>query len=195
MTSPEVPVDLLRLAPPPRKIRYARCGSAGAFELPRLQFEEEWSQPVVRDGRVSYRRVTRQLGLADERIVEDAVVAYGPDGLVDLGVYADGVLSLYDPPQVVLPPNPEVGASWSAEHQRGDRTSRRSVELVACTLHKQCVVSVAEIKRIDGVLVLRTHFVEGDGWSGYEALVQAPGRPSVRTWTDAVSRTVRSSKD
>ena len=186
-----VPTPLLRWAPAPRAIRYARCGNAGAFDLPRVVLEEQWGDPIDRAGRRTYRRITRQLEPGPPRVTEDALVGYGPDGLVDLGVFVDGALSPYEPPQVVLPPQPAVGATWSGAHTRADRTSERAVTLQACTDHADCIVSVAEIRRPDGVLVLRTHFVEGDGWSGYEALVQAPGRPTVRTWTEAVSRTTR----
>ena len=188
----DVPASLLRWAPPPRRVRYARCGNAGAFELPRVTLEEHWSDPTEEDGRLVYRRTTRQVSEGTDKIVEDALVGYGPDGLVDLGVFVDGILSRYEPPQVVLPPDPAPGASWAAEHRRGDRTSKRTVELVACPQHPDCLLSVAEIRRPDGALVLRTHFAEGEGWSGYDALVQAPNRPTVRTWSEAVSLTVRS---
>lgn len=188
----DIPASLLDWAPPPRKIRYARCGNAGAFELPRVTLEEDWGEPREEGGRLVYRRTTRQLSGGPARIVEDALVGYGPDGLVDLGVFVDGVWSPYEPPQVVLPPNPAPGARWSAEHRRGDRSSKRTVEVVSHPKHEQRLVSVAEIRRIDGVLVLRTHFTKGEGWAGYDALVQAPNRPSVRTWTEAVSLTVRS---
>jgi len=191
MSLPPIPTPLLRWAPPPSRIRYARLGNAGAFDLPRVTLEERWQAPTLRDGRRTYRRVTWQTAPGDPRIVEDALVGYGPDGLVDLGLFTDSGFSPYDPPQVVLPAQPAVGATWSGTHTRGDRTSERSCSLVACAEHRDCLVSVAEIRRPDGVLVLRSHFVQGDGWSGYEALVQAPSRPTVRTWTEAVSRETR----
>lgn len=201
MTDPDAPSlpalsdALLRWAPPPRKLRYARCGNAGSFELPRVIFEESWADAEARDGRRCYRRITRQLGADGQgRIVEDAVVAYGPEGLVDLGVYADGALSLYDPPQVVLPPEPAAGLKWEAEHRRGDRVSKRRCELIRCPDHKRCLVVVADIRRQDGALVLRSHYRQGEGWTGYEALVQAPGRPSVRTWTEALTVTTRAAE-
>lgn len=187
----DVPASLLRWAPPPRRVRYARCGHAGAFELPRVTLEEHWSDPREEDGRVVYRRTTRQLSGGPQKVVEDALVGYGPDGLVDLGVFVNGALSRYEPPQVVLPADPVVGATWATEHRRGDRTSKRTVEVVASPTRKGGLLSVAEVRRPDGVLVLRTHFAEGEGWAGYEALVQAPNRPTVRTWSEAVSLTVR----
>ena len=192
----ELPDGLKRWAPPPRRLRYARCGSAGACDLPRVVLEEEWGAPERQGDRVVFRRTTREVGAEGPgRVIEDALVGYGPDGLVDLGVFVDGGFSPYEPPQVVLPGNPVVGARWSAEHARGERKSKRTVELVACPQHKRCLLSVAEIRRPEGTLILRSHFADGEGWAGYDALVQAANRPSVRTWTEAVSVTVRTRGD
>ena len=125
----ELPDGLKRWAPPPRRLRYARCGSAGAFDLPRVVLEEEWGAPERQGDRVVFRRTTREVGAQGPgRVIEDALVGYGPDGLVDLGVFVDGGFSPYEPPQVVLPGNPVVGARWSAEHARGERKSKRTVE-------------------------------------------------------------------
>lgn len=192
--SPEVsPSPLLRFAPPPRRVRYVRCGDAGVFELPRVSLEETWAdgsafRPESLEGAWTlYRRTTRErVDGSPGPITEDALVAYGPDGLVDLGTFTGEVLELYSPHQVVLPAEPAVGASWSGTHQRGERTSTRSVELVAGEQPGE-LVSVAEVRREDGVLVLRNRYVEGEGWIGYEALVQVPGRPSLRMWSEGLT--------
>lgn len=184
---------LLRFAPPPRRVRYARCGDAGVFPLPRVTLEEQWTdgtahRPEGLEGewRV-FRRTTRErIDGEPGPLSEDALVAYGPAGLVDLGVFTGEVLELYVPFQVVLPAEPAVGATWTAEHVRGDRRTQRTVELVAGDLPGE-LVSVAEIRRDDGVMVLRNRYVEGEGWVGYEALVQVPGRPSLRLWSEALT--------
>ncbi|MEL6346372.1 MAG: hypothetical protein AAFV53_24890 [Myxococcota bacterium] len=192
MAGVEIAETLLQWAPPLRRVRYARCGAAGDFPLPRQILEETWSDPEIYLGRLTYRRITRALDEGGEpRIVEDALIGYGPDGLTDLGVFEDGKLSLFEPAQVVLPPEVVVGATWTDEHTRSGRTSTRTVELLASNEFGNGIVSVAEVKRADGLLILRTHFIEGDGYFGYEALVQAPERPTVRTWTEAVSVTTR----
>jgi len=136
---------------------------------------------------ILYRRTTRErLDGAEGPVTEDALVGYGPDGLADLGTFMGDVLETYDPPQLVLPSEPTVGATWSATHQRGQRTSERSVELVRGEQPGE-LISVAEIRREEGVLVLRNRYVEGEGWVGYEALVQIPGRPSLRMWSEGLT--------
>ncbi len=92
----DLPPALLRRAPPPRCVRYARVGIAGEFPLPRMTIEESWGDPVEQDGRLVYRRVSRVVS-DTPRTIEDALIGYGPDGLTDLGTYKDDVLSLWDP--------------------------------------------------------------------------------------------------
>jgi|GEM_PF-5249401 len=187
------PSALLHFAPPPRRVRYVRHGDASVFELPKMPLEETWTdgsafRPAHLEGDwVLFRRTTRErVDDGEGPISEDALVGYGPDGLVDLGTFTGDTLELYEPHQVVLPPEPVVGASWTAEHKRGDRTSQRSVELVAGEQPGE-LISVAEVRRGDGVLVLRNRYVEGEGWTGYEALVQVPGRPSLRMWSEGLT--------
>ncbi len=193
---PEGPVPsptVMRWAPPPRKVRYARCGDAGVFELPRVLLEEDWTDgtpwcpPTLEGTWTVYRRTTRELvDGAPGPISEDALVAYGPSGLVDLGVFTGDILELYEPAQVVLTPTPTIGDRWTTTHLRGERTSERTVELAAGALENE-LVSVAEVRRTDGVMVLRNRYIDGEGWVGFEALVQVPGRPSVRIWSEALS--------
>ena len=184
---------LTEWAPAPRKVRYARCGDAGVFELPRMIIEEEWADGEawrpdgLDDSWTLYRRIAREV-VEDTPgpISEDALVAYGPDGLVDLGVFTGDTLELYEPAQVVLPPVPELGDRWTTTHRRGERQTERIVELVKGALDNE-LVSVAEVRRADGVMVLRNRYVRNEGWIGFEALVQVPGRPSLRLWSEALS--------
>ncbi len=192
-SSAPVSPALLRFAPPPRRVRYVRCGDAGVFELPRVSLEETWTdgaafRPEGLEGDWQlYRRTTRErVDGAPGPITEDALVGFGPDGLVDFGTFTGDVFERYEPHQVVLPPEPVVGASWKATHRRGARSSERSVELVKGALPGE-LVSVAEVRRDDGVLVLRNRYIEGEGWVGYEALVQVPGRPTLRMWSEGLT--------
>lgn len=183
----QLPPALAHLAPPPRKVRYAQVGHAAQFPLPRTLLEEVWSDPWLEDDRVCFRRTTTDI-TATPRVVEDALVAYGPDGLVDLGIYgAADTLSRWDPPHVVLPPEPTVGATWTDTHVRAGKTSTRTVTLVESPDRPGCIMSVAESRRDDGVMVLRMHYAPGDGFVGYEALIQKEGRPTVRTWTESLA--------
>ncbi|MFT5684488.1 MAG: hypothetical protein ACI8RZ_005429 [Myxococcota bacterium] len=187
-----LPPALLRLAPPPRCVRYARVGVAGDFPLPRLTIEESWNDPTEQDGRQVYRRVSRVVS-DTPRIIEDALIGYGPDGLTDLGTYKDDVLTLWDPPQVVLPPAPTAGDTWEATHTRGETTSDRSVELMACNIHRRCLVVVSTSKRETGALIMRSHYAEGEGFCGFEALSQTTSRPAIRIWSESITITSRRS--
>ena len=183
----EVPPPLLAWAPVPRRVRYARVGDAGPFELPRTVLEETWGEPQTGPDGVRFRRITRDVTGAP-RIVEDACVRYGPDGLEDIGTYdGDGTLRTWDPPHRVLSADPTPGETWSATHRRGDTESTREVTMVACSDHPDCIVSVIETRREDGVMVLRIHYAKGEGFTTYEALIQSPGRPSIKTWTEALT--------
>ncbi len=186
-----IPDSLRRWAPPPRTVRYARTGQAGPFPLPRVVLEETWGELEETESGLQVRRTTRDV-TGEPKITEDALLAYTEEGFVDLGTYgADGELKAWSPPQVVLPVDPEAGMSWTTTHSRGETSSEREVSLVACTQHSHCLVSVAEVRRPEGVLVLRMHFGEGDGFGGYEALVQAPGRPEIRMQTEGLTVTRR----
>ena len=191
LTIMTVPPELLRWAPPPKKVRYARVGRAGQFPLPRLIIEETWDNGTRQDGRMVYRRTGRVVG-DRPRVIEDALIGYGEDGLTDLGTWSrDGVLSLWSPPQVVLPAQPLAGASWEGTHTRGERTSERSVEIIACTKHRNRLIVVSTSTHESGTLVMRSHYSKGEGFCSFEALVQTPGRPTVRMWSEAVTITSR----
>jgi hypothetical protein len=187
MSLDPIPAALLHWAPPPAKVRYARVGQAGPFELPRAILEEVWGAPWEEDGELRFRRKTwdRTAAEGDGKLVEDALISYGPEGLRDLGTYAaDGTLSLWTPPQVVLPAEPAPDATWEAVHHRGEEESRRTVELRRDGDH---LLSVAELRRPGAVMVLRMRFAAGDGFQGYEALIQRDGQPPIRTWTEALT--------
>ena len=189
--SAALPPELLRWAPPPRKFRYARVGRAGNFELPRLIVEEAWSDATQQDGRAVFRRISTVVG-DKPRVIEDALIGYGEDGLTDLGTRdRAGVLTLWSPPQVVLPVEPAVGATWEDTHTQGETQSQRSVEVVACITHQRCLVVISTSKRATGMLVMRSHYAEGEGMCGFEALAQTADRPTVRMWSEAVTITSR----
>lgn len=182
-----IPAALLERAPVPLRVRYARVGRAGPFELPRVVLEETWGEPQPGPDGVRFRRVTRDV-TNSSRVVEDACVRYGPAGLEDLGTYRpDDILMLWDPPQRVLSATPTIGETWSSTHVRGDAVSNREVTLSAAPHQPDWLVSVAETRRAEGVIVLRINYVRGEGFVGYEALIQSPGQPSIRTWTEALT--------
>jgi hypothetical protein len=89
---------------------------------------------------------------------------------------------------MVLPRTPEVGVSWSATHVKNGRTSVRTCEIMAAPHCAGGVVTVCESRKELGLVVLRDHFCPGEGWTGFEALQQVEGQPSVRMWSEDVVR-------
>jgi len=181
---------LQQVVPPPREVRYTRVNIAGDVALPETQVREVWNGPHM-DGDL----VTYDVRSFDTTHDIDGVLLstdrhfFGPGGYGFLGsVDQAGVLQPYDPPQIVLPPNPKVGQTWSAEHHKGDITSVRSCEILASDYCDAGIVVVCESHREGGVVVLRDHFCEGLGWGGFEALVQTGRTPSVRMWSEDLVR-------
>ena len=178
------PSTLLLWAPPLPKVRYTRVGRAGPFELPKQVLEERSSEPRLEGDRALIRRWTFDVTAA-ERLTEDALIAYTAEGLLDIGTFGDdGELSAWDPPQLVMPAAPAAGASWAADHTRGEATTSRKGEVIGCPEHPDCLVAISESRRPDGILVLRRHFFKGQGYRGYEALVRMPGQPDMHIWTE-----------
>ena len=188
-TSPELTVldGLLVYAKPADEVFYTRMNVAQPFELPAVPVKEVLHGPAYEGERVMYDLVSENATTGKE--LEATRVFYGPEGYGYIGtVRLDGTVETWDPPQIVLPPNPKVGDSWQAEHKKGASLSVRSCEIMAPEACEDGLVVVCESRRDGGVIVLRDHFCAGVGWSGFEALVQAPGSPTLRMWSEGVVR-------
>lgn len=177
-------------APPPKVVEFTRLNFAGPLPLPDVSIREDWAGPEQLDGRLVYDVTSWEVAEGDiPRTAERASAFYGPEGFGWLGTWAeDGTYTAWEPPQVVLPPKPKVGATWSATHVKGNVTSERSCEILASSLCEGGIVSVCDSKRDAGRIILRDHFCPGVGWSGFEGMMLIGDRPPVRMWSERVSR-------
>lgn len=176
-------------APPPAEATYVRVAVAGPVDLPPVPFKVSWSVPTLVDGRVVVDVVEWDMSGPEPEAREQIRHFYGPEGFGYLGTVDDsGALVRWDPPQVVLPPRPAVGDTWSATHTKGDRVSERTCEIQASSLCDDGLVSVCDSTFPEGRLILRDHFCPDVGWVGFEALRQAEGQPTVRFWTEDLRR-------
>ncbi|MBN2797596.1 MAG: hypothetical protein JXX28_00455 [Deltaproteobacteria bacterium] len=175
---------LRAIAAPPSSLSYEQVAVADGFFLPVRQMEGRWSGPVLVDDRMLYD-VEEWEVREEERIVRERLrVFYGPQGFGYVGTLDEGgALTPWEPPQVVLPPHPEVGMRWTATHRKGDRTSVRTCNLGASDLCEGGLVSVCDSVMDEGQVVLRDHFCPGVGHVGFEALVVRENQPSLRMWS------------
>jgi len=181
---------LSKWAPPPKVVEFTRLNYAGPLPLPDVAIREDWTGPEQQDGRLVYDVTSWEIVDGDiPRTTERASAFYGPEGFGWLGTWAeDGTYSEWEPPQVVLPPKPKIGATWSAVHTKGTVTSERSCEILASALCEGGLVSVCDSKREGGRIILRDHFCPGVGWSGFEGMMIIEDRPPVRMWSERVTR-------
>jgi len=170
----------------PAVVEYVRVNMADEMALPDKPLRAEWNGPAVVDGRLLYDVITYDI--TEQPIVVEAVRHfYGPEGFGYLGtLLEDGTLEAWDPPQVVLPPDPHVGQTWAATHLQGERSSDRSCEISDSDLCDGGLVSVCDSVLPEGRIVLRDHFCPEVGWAGFEALVLRDGVPTVRMWSTQV---------
>lgn len=177
-------------APPPSQITWVRTQvTEPPLPLPPKAQKATWGPPTVMDDRLVYDVVVEDMSLGRPVVIERTRHFYGPQGYGYLGtILDDGTLQRWDPPQVVLPPHPKVGDTWSATHTKGDRTSERSCELLASEICVDGLVSVCDSQLEGGRIVLRDHFCPGVGWSGFEVLIVKEGQPTVRMWSEDFRR-------
>ncbi len=184
-----MPAGTRQWAPPPNVIEYTRVNRAGSLALPEVRVRNEWRGPELVDGHIHYDIASWDITSGSPTRIDVTRAFYGPEGFGWVGTLdEDGVLEPWEPKQLVLPAEPEVGDTWSATHEKGDIVSVRSCEILASDLCEGGLVSVCDSQRDDGRIVLRDHFCPGVGWSGFEALVVGADRPDVRMWTRSVVR-------
>jgi hypothetical protein len=179
--------DLRQWVQPSKDVHYVRVNRAAAMELPEIPVHERWQGPAFDGERVLYDVISENA--LTGRALDVTRLFFGREGFGYLGtVAADGGVEEWSPVQVVLPPNPTVGDSWTATHQKGASVSERSCEIMPGEACEDGLVVVCESMRDGGRVILRDHFCRGKGWSGFEAMVQTPGAPTVRMWSLGVVR-------
>lgn len=177
---------LIAWASPPVELRYERHRAVADVEMPSATVRASWSREPGLVGTYDVRTAAVTQGAPEvaQRFV------YGRSGLAISaeGAVVDGVADWvsWEPPLLVLPAEPAIGARWESGHQHGDVAVTRTCELLGSDLCPQGLVAVCEREQEAFRLVTRDHFCRGQGWSGYESLLVRPGQPPVRTWTTDV---------
>ncbi|MCK6523955.1 hypothetical protein L6R49_21305 [Myxococcota bacterium] len=143
----------------------------------RVAVVDRWSPPTVSGEVTLYEVTTTERGPdGAERVRERARYELGPEGWRLLGTEVSGrPYVAFEPPQVVLPPDPKVGAFWTGTHRVGDTTRERSCSITpssACEggLVSDCVTAMGE-----RAVKLQQHYCPGLGWVGYTGEVELPG--------------------
>ena len=181
--------SLEQAVPPPHDVNWRETVVIDGIVRLSFGVSQQWIGPKdLGDGRKAWRIVENEEkpeGIK-ERARYDLVL--GPDGFGYLGtVQADGSLQEWEPPELILPPDPVVGAKFTTKSKKGERTVERSCELLASDLCNGGIVSVCEAADEHGTTVMREHFCPGVGWSGYESLRVFDGH-SEKRWTEDLVR-------
>jgi hypothetical protein len=105
-------------------------------------------------------------------------VSFAGDGVGTIAAVdsTTGDLASYDPPQIVLPTSPAVGARWSSRHMLGTRVAStlRECELLAGERCAQGLTSHCTSHLADGnVIEMRVHFCDGTGYVGENDVVRS----------------------
>jgi hypothetical protein len=175
------------LAQPPYRVEYREHRVLGPVDLGSARVAQTWDGPETLEGRQVY--TVQEVELDEGASVRARYrVFYGPEGFGYLGTYASsGEFLAYDPPEVVLPPDPRVGTAWSASHTHGDRAKVRTCEIMASTLCPPGLVVVCETQEEGARTIFRDHFCPGEGWVGFEAM-QIRDDVASRMWSDELVR-------
>ncbi len=186
-TGPQIPSGIQSIAPPPQSVEYVRINVAAPIELPSNRIREQWDGPHLQGDLITYDVTALDITSDDRglRLTGDrhwiSAEGYGYLGTFDV----DGVFTPWEPKQVLLPPDPKIGDTWTGTHTKADSVSVRTCEILASDYCAGGIVSVCDSRKDGGVIVLRDHFCPGIGWGGFEALVQTNGNaPSIRMWSE-----------
>ncbi len=189
-TAPSIPAGIQSVAPPPKTVEYTRVNVAGDVALPENRIREDWVGPALSDDLLTWDVTSTDItaGGRGQRL-ETVRHFVGKDGYGYLGTVDEaGALTAWEPRQVLLPPDPKVGDTWTAEHTKASSVSKRSCEILDSDYCPGGIVVVCDSRKDGGVIILRDHFCQGVGWGGFEALVQTGNSPSVRMWSEELIR-------
>ncbi len=180
--------NLQTVAPAPRAVEWREQVTINDAVMLSIKVWQTWEGPRFEDGREVYTVVEKQDDGRGVQVRQQFDVFYGPEGYGYLGTRPEGgPLDPYKPPEVVLPLEPVVGATWSSVHRKGVTDSDRSCELIESDLCKGGMVSVCDTVRPDTRVVTRDHFCPVIGWAGYESLFVREGQRE-RRWTEALTK-------
>ena len=143
----------------------------------RVAVVDRWSAPTPTGDATLYEVTTMERGRdGEERLRERARYELGPEGWRLLGTEVNGrAYAAFEPPQVILPADPKVGAFWTASHRVGDATRERSCGITPSGACEGGLVSACVTTMGDRSVKLNQHFCPGLGWVGYTGEVGLPG--------------------
>lgn len=143
----------------------------------RVAVIDRWSPPTATGDTTLYEVTTTERGRdGEERLRERARYELGPEGWRLLGTEVNGrAYAAFEPPQVILPADPKVGAFWTASHRVGDATRERSCGITPSGACEGGLVSACVTTMGDRSVKLNQHCCPGLGWVGYSGEVELPG--------------------
>ncbi len=159
--------------PPFRVIELARVEQYDALPQDIARYRLKRRVFATEPGRVVYEDCERRLG--SKKPETCTLVFVGAGGYGNVASMLKGAWDWWSPPQILLPPNPRVGARWSAIHQKRGGVSERTCEVLAdesvCAdgLEVRCHTAFPTAS-----VVIGTHYCRGRGWVGEDVLSSYP---------------------
>lgn len=181
------PEAVSRLAVPHHSVVWTENLVFGAMPAMTVRIQQDWAGPERQGDRATYVLTEQRIDAEGAKVRDTTRVFYGPEGYGYLEAQDSAKLWLgWDPPQLVLPADPALGATWTTSHVRGGKSSERTCELQPNDRCLGGVIAVCESRVEAKRRVFRDFFCPDVGWTGFEALQVAP-EGQVRIWsTDVV---------
>lgn len=177
--APLTPAErLAALVSPASTVEYTEVTAVNlSADHQRVAVVDRWSAPTPTGDATLYEVTTMERGRdGEERLRERARYELGPEGWRLLGTEVNGrAYAAFEPPQVILPADPKVGAFWTASHRVGDATRERSCGITPSGACEGGLVSACVTTMGDRGVKLNQHFCPGLGWVGYSGEVELPG--------------------
>lgn len=177
--APLTPAERLSaLVSPATTVEYTEVTSVNlSADHQRVAVIDRWSPATTTGDTTLYEVTTVERGPdGAERPRERARYELGPEGWRLLGTEVNGrAYAAFEPPQVILPADPKVGAFWTNTHRVGDATRERSCGITPSGACEGGLVSACVTTMGDRSVKLNQHFCPGLGWVGYTGEVGLPG--------------------
>ena len=177
--APLTPAERLSaLVSPATTVEYTEVTSVNlSADHQRVAVIDRWSPATTTGDTTLYEVTTVERGPdGAERPRERARYELGPEGWRLLGTEVNGrAYAAFEPPQVILPADPKVGAFWTNAHRVGDATRERSCGITPSGACEGGLVSACVTTMGDRSVKLNQHFCPGLGWVGYTGEVGLPG--------------------
>lgn len=190
--APQTPAERLgALVSPAARVEYTEVSAVNlSADRQRVAVIDTWSPPTVSGETTLYEVTTVERGVdGAERPRERARYELGPEGWRLLGTEVNGrAYTAFEPPQVILPADPKVGAFWTDTHRVGDATRERSCAITPSGACEGGLVSACVTMMGDRGVKLSQHFCPGLGWVGYTGEVELPGGASMFLRSESARR-------